>query len=218
MGHVLNQQEEFEQAILSMDTFAARKIIENLLESLPDSEHRQSIEKLVVHTMECIGVGWESGEVALSQVYMGGRICEKLLSDITFSDTTSHTNQLNTALVVLEDRHMLGKRIVSSSLISAGLDFADYGSMQADDLVGKVAQDEIEVLLISALMLPSALRVEKVRELLEARGIKAHIVVGGAPFRFDKQLWKQVRADCMGETASDAVAILKKLNDEKKNA
>jgi hypothetical protein len=33
-------------------------------------------------------------------------------------------------------------------------------------------------------------------------------VVGGAPFRFDDQLWREVGADAMGLSASDALKIL----------
>ncbi len=34
------------------------------------------------------------------------------------------------------------------------------------------------------------------------------IVVGGAPFRFDDQLWREVGADAMCRTASEAVDVI----------
>ena len=40
------------------------------------------MEKLVVPALERIGAGWEQGRVALSQVYMSGRICEELVDTL----------------------------------------------------------------------------------------------------------------------------------------
>jgi len=40
--------------------------------------------------------------------------------------------------------------------------------------------------------------------------------VGGAPFSFDKSLWKYVKADSMGESASDAIHFIKKWMKEGK--
>ncbi|MFW5855403.1 MAG: cobalamin-binding protein, partial [Thermodesulfobacteriota bacterium] len=71
-------------------------------------------------------------------------------------------------------------------------------------------EDEVELLLISALMLPSALRVEKVKDLLDRFGSRTQIVVGGAPFRIDPQLGREVGADAVGNSAADAVAIIER--------
>jgi methanogenic corrinoid protein MtbC1 len=54
-------------------------------------------------------------------------------------------------------------------------------------------------------MLRSALRVKKVKQLLEQAGSPAKIIVGGAPFRFDPLLWEEVGADAMGANASEAI-------------
>ena len=40
------------------------------------------------------------------------------------------------------------------------------------------------------------------------------VVVGGAPFLFDDQLWQEVGADAMGKSAADAVAIVTRLMGE----
>jgi methanogenic corrinoid protein MtbC1 len=40
------------------------------------------------------------------------------------------------------------------------------------------------------------------------------IVVGGAPFRFDKELWIEVEADAFGNDSSEAVAIVTKMMEE----
>jgi methanogenic corrinoid protein MtbC1 len=112
------------------------------------------------------------------------------------------------AIAALQDHHLLGKRIVYSVLRASGFDLLDYGRMDVDDLVQRVRQDGVEVLVISVLMLPAALRVKEVRTSLQASGPEVKIVVGGAPFRLDDQLWKEVGADAMGRHASEAVKII----------
>lgn len=199
---------EFEQALLSLDRLAARNI---LLESEDSESSLQLVEKLVVPALERIGAGWEQGQVALSQVYMSGRICEELVDTLLPSDGLGRKNRPKMAIAVLQDYHLLGKRIVYSVLRASGFELLDYGRVDVDDLVRRVRQDGVEVLLISVLMLPSALRVKEVRARLQAIGSDVKIVVGGAPFRLDDQLWKEVGADAMGREASEAVDIIAKM-------
>jgi methanogenic corrinoid protein MtbC1 len=199
---------EFEQALLSLDRLAARNM---LLESGGAETPFQLVEKLVVPALERIGAGWEQGQVALSQVYMSGRICEELVDTLLPPDGLGRKNRPKMAIAVLQDYHLLGKRIVYSVLRASGFELLDYGRVDVDDLVRRVRQDGIEVLLISVLMLPSALRVKEVQARLQAIGSDVKIVVGGAPFRLDDQLWKEVGADAMGREASEAVDIIVKM-------
>jgi methanogenic corrinoid protein MtbC1 len=199
---------KFEQALLSLDRLAARNI---LLESGGPEAPLHLVEKLVVPALERIGAGWEQGQVALSQVYMSGRICEELVDTLLPPDALDRKNRPKMAIAVLQDYHLLGKRIVYSVLRASGFELLDYGRVDVDDLVGRVSQDGVEVLLISVLMLPSALRVKDMRARLQAIGSDVKIVVGGAPFRLDDQLWKEVGADAMGREASEAVGILAKM-------
>jgi methanogenic corrinoid protein MtbC1 len=96
-------------------------------------------------------------------------------------------------------------------LRTSGFGLLDYGRVEADDLVRRAQEDQIQVLLLSTLMLPSALRVKDVRTKLDKMGLQVKIVVGGAPFRFDDQLWQEVGADAMGRNASEAVGIIARI-------
>jgi methanogenic corrinoid protein MtbC1 len=167
-------------------------------------------------TLEKIGERWEAGDVALSQVYMSGIICEELVDSLLSHSSSPSAEPPRIAVVTFEDYHVLGKRILRSILAAQGIQVLDYGhGIQKDELLERVCRDEIEILLISTLMLPSALRIRLVREGLDALGRKVNIVVGGAPFRFDDQLWKRIGADAMGHTASEAIRIIRNFEEEK---
>jgi len=112
-------------------------------------------------------------------------------------------------MAVLEDHHVLGKRIVLAALHASGFSVEDFGSAGVEELAERTVSEAVEVLLISTLMLPSALHVPVLRERIEARGSHPVIVVGGAPFRLDPRLWTEVGADAMGSNGADAIAIVR---------
>jgi methanogenic corrinoid protein MtbC1 len=199
--------EEFKEALLRIDRISVRKLYHD---RHPDISTLTFAETIITPALEAIGSGWAAGTVSLSQVYMAGRICEDLVSEIFASNNQPRQVASNrkVALVVLSDRHFLGKRIVASAVKLAGINLIDYGSMEPAPLVEQVAADGVDILLISTLMLPSALTVKVVVEGLRAKGLETKVVVGGAPFLLDKELWKVVGADAMGETASSAIRII----------
>ena len=57
-------------------------------------------------------------------------------------------------------------------------------------------------------MLRSALRVSDVKKQLQQQGVKTKIIVGGAPFRFDAQLWQEVGADATATNTQQLLPIL----------
>lgn len=203
--------EKFLEALIAID----RVTIDRLLK--PFAEQVGSlvmVEQLVVPALEHIGEQWEQGSLSLAQVYMSGRICEEIVDTILPPSSPERIDQPPMAIAVLDDYHLLGKRMLYAILRASGYELKDYGRVDAPTLVSQVIQDKIAVLLISVLMLPSALRIKEVRRLLDQAGHRPRIVVGGAPFRFDDQLWREVDADAMGSSASDGVKIVARLLKE----
>ncbi len=201
-----------EQALLSLDIRSAEEII-----LLSNNETEGNIAKaagnLISYTLLRIGNLWENGTLSLSQVYMSGVICEKILDKILPPKSTTRRDQPKMAIAVLEDYHLLGKRIIYSTLRASGYELEDLGGgLTVQNLVEIVKKDKIKILLLSVLMLPSALRVKELKQ--ELKDIDVKIVVGGAPFRLDSQLWTEVNADYCGNDSSDALEIVNKIMEE----
>ncbi len=199
----------FERALLSLDRLAAEEILEREQEGRTTV---QLVEELIVPAMERIGEGWRTGSIALSQIYMSGRICEELVKGILPPKASARKDHPGMAITTLTDYHMMGKRIVYSVLRAGGYELMDYGRTTVEDLVERVRNDRVRVLLISVLMLPSALKIKNVKTNLKKAGADVKIIVGGAPFIFDGELWKEVGADAMGESASEAMGIIEKIS------
>lgn len=203
--------EQFEQALLSADRVTAKDLFSRSDKS-PSSIG--VIDAAIVPVMEHIGSEWEKGNVSLSQVYMSARICEELSDTITPSFDQSPENHPPIAIAVLEDYHILGKKIVSAVLRASGFYFIDYHRVSVNELLRKLNKDKIEILLLSVLMFPSALKIKKLINEIKKQKSLPKIIVGGAPFRLDDQLWQQVGADAMGRSASDAVHLILNMIDE----
>ena len=172
--------------------------------------------RVVVPALVNIGKSWQDGTLALSQIYMSGKICEQLIDELLPPASGLRKDQPRMAIAVLNDYHLLGKRIVYSQVRSAGYDIIDYGRKTVDELVAAILKDGIRVILISTLMYPSALNIRQVKEKLSIEAPDVKIIVGGAPFNMDDQLWKQVGADAMGHDGSEAIARINKIMEEMK--
>ena len=198
---------DLERALISLDRDTAQLIVKQaVLTGTPI----EIAGELISQTLKIIGDKWEEGTLSLSQVYMSGLICEQIIDQILPPSSPVRTDQPKMAIAVFEDFHLLGKRIVYSVLRASGFELMDLGGgMGIASLLEIIKKENIRVLLLSVLMLPSAIRIKELTKKLTGSGVK--IVVGGAPFRFDEQLWKEVGADAFGRDSSDAIDIVTKI-------
>ncbi len=197
----------FLEALLSSDRIAAGEIARRIgttTDMLPEWE------SLITLSLERIGGDWERGACSLAQIYMAGIICEEILADAPFAKDRRPHPFPRMAIGVLMDHHSLGKNLVLSVIRSAGYEILDYGAgLTVEALVERTLADRVEVLLVSTLMYPSALRIRLVREQLEQAGSHPFLIVGGAPFRLDRDLWRRVGADADGGNATGIVGVLR---------
>jgi methanogenic corrinoid protein MtbC1 len=99
------------------------------------------------------------------------------------------------------DLHSLGKRIVMGCLKALMVDVTDLGvNVPAEKFVDEAIARDAQVIAVSAMMVHTATGeggARRVRQILQERGLEKRfkLVVGGAPYRFDNELYKTVGAD-----------------------
>lgn len=115
------------------------------------------------------------------------------------------------------DMHTLGKRIVSGCLRSLMIDVIDLGvNVSAERFVDAALEHDANIIAISSMMVHTA-RSEQgclaVRQLLKERGLedRLKIVVGGAPYTWDTELYKVVQADAWARDGISAGKVIKDL-------
>lgn len=207
MEELKELSEKLERAFLMLDKTGATKIIDD---SLHLGTPIDIAGELISRTLQKIGDSWEEGKLALSQVYMSGIISEELMDKVLPPKSPSRISQPKMAIATFEDFHLLGKRIIYSTLRASGFELIDLGGgLSVEKLLEIIEIEKIKILLLSVLMLPSALRIKDLKKRLAGSDVK--LIVGGAPFRFDPHLWKEVGADGFGMDSTEAITIVNKL-------
>jgi methanogenic corrinoid protein MtbC1 len=189
---------EFEKALIDVDKAAAEKLFTEGIESTSPLEF---MDHVMVPAIEGIGSRWDEGKIALSQMFMATRISEQLVNTLP-PPAPIREDQPKLALALYWDYHALGKTVVMSMLRVNGFDVIDYKRQDDEGLIKRANEDKLKVLCISVLMMPSALRLKNVLPKLNP-DIK--VLVGGAPFRFDPEMYKNIGAHAMGKSATEAV-------------
>lgn len=120
------------------------------------------------------------------------------------------------------DLHSLGKRIVMGCLKALMVDVIDLGvNVPAERFVDAAVAGNAQVIAVSAMMVHTATGpngASKVRQILRERGLEQQIklVVGGAPYRFDNNLYQAVGADAWAADGVNAGRVIVELIRELK--
>jgi methanogenic corrinoid protein MtbC1 len=199
-------QQEYKSALLSVDRARAEGILREA--SSMFTSPLEVAELCLAPVLEQMGEAWETGHLALSQIYMASRISEELVERILPPPQEMRGETPTIVLALLEDHHMLGKRLVQSALRLAGIPVLDWQRVTVEELIARAIKERPDLILISTLMLRSALHVRVVRDALDRAGLAIPIYVGGAPFRLDPSLWQEVGASAMGNNSTEAIHLV----------
>ena len=201
-------------ALISADRYNSRSIMELMIEE----NDFNYVEPVFSTVLEKIGSDWEKGQLSLAQVYMSGIISEELLSDILPKETAILRETPRIAGTVFLDNHSLGFKMVSSIIKALGYNFINIGiGIDKKEIINVCLKQKIDILMISVLMLSPAVKIEGLIKELKDVLPDIKVAVGGAPFRFNKDLWKKIGADYCGKNSSDGIGIIKDYILEKKN-
>ncbi len=204
-----NSVQALYEGLVSVDRTGVDKILREAVEE----KGITGMGETLMYALEKVGANWESGEVSLAQVYMSGVICEEILKTLlSESDRTDESLPVIGAAVYL-DHHSLGMKIVSSLVRNYRYPVFDLGTgVDAEKIISKIREYKIQILLVSVLMFPSALAVQELSSRMSRECPEVPIVVGGAPFRLDRNLYKKVGA-CRGAgNAGEIFGILENLS------
>jgi methanogenic corrinoid protein MtbC1 len=207
---------DFEAALVDADHAGAAR----LLRAFPSGSAAELADRLIVPTFDRLGEAFERGDVALSQLYVAGRVCEALLDELAAGRPRDALVRPRLGVAVLEDHHVLGKRVLLSVLRASGHEPVDLGhGIGAEELAQRARAGRLQVLLVSVLMLRSALRVKDLVALLARDGgPPLPVIVGGAPFRLDPKLAGEVSASAFGRSATDAPRLVAEVLGRKAGA
>jgi len=211
---ILEILRDYQEAVFDTDGERALALIDQAYESGVSAE--DIVFRIVIPTIEKMMAAINRDPDAnLAQHFMTAQIAatatERMLSRFRQPPASQGTVVIGTAA---GDLHSLGKRIVSGCLKSLMIEVIDAGvNVAPARFVEAAVEHGAQVIAISSMMVHTA-RGDNgclgVRRLLQERGLEDRIrlVVGGAPYRFDGELYRTVQADAWAEDGITAGRVI----------
>lgn len=207
----------YNEAIFDTDRDMAMEVIHDAMEKGISPE--DVVFKIVIPAIErMIKSISEDFDASLAQHFIASQIAAEITEEMIGKFTKKPSIVGRVVIGTSEgDLHSLGKRIVIGCLKSFMIEVSDIGvNVPAEKFVDEAVKKNAQVIGISSMMVHTA-RSDKgcleVRRILKERKLedKIKIIVGGAPFRFDHELYQIVQADAFaadGVTAGNIIAKL----------
>jgi len=209
--------EEYNEAVFEIDKEGALDVVESALEKGITPE--QVVFNIIIPSIEeMMAVIEKDPDTNLAQHFMTAQIAaeitEKMLAKFTTPPEVIGRVIIGTSY---GDLHSLGKRIVIGCLKSMMVEVIDLGvNVKPEDFVDAAVEHDAQVIAVSSMMVHTATGEEgsiRVRALLDERKLadKIKLVVGGAPYRFDHQLYTKAGADNWAADGVTAAKVISQL-------
>jgi methanogenic corrinoid protein MtbC1 len=207
-------KKEYNQAIFDTDKITALKVIHEAFSAGLSPE--DIVFNVVVPSIEYMStsISQDFG-TNLAQHFMTAQIAAQV-TDEMLSKFKTPPEIIGKIVIGTSngDFHGLGKKIVIGCLKAQMIDAIDLGlNVAPEKFVDEAIANNAQIIGISSMMLHTACGENgciKVRQILNERNLegKIKIIVGGAPYRYNRELFKTVQADAWAENGIDAGTIV----------
>jgi trimethylamine corrinoid protein len=204
-------------ALFDTDRIRALAVIDEALAAGMAPE--RIIFEVVVPTMELMIGGMTDNQIiTLSQHFLASQIAEEV-TDLLIPRFTQAPEMQGLVVIGTShgDFHGLGKKIVSGCLRARMFQVIDLGiNVPPERFVAAALESGAKVIGISSMMVHTAIGErgpKRVRALLREQGLEQRIklIVGGAPYRYNDELFREVGADGWADSAAEAPALIARL-------
>lgn len=212
--------EAYNEAVYDTDLDQALRVVHDAVAAGVSPE--DVVFRVVLPAMDrMVSTLGAEGGASLAQHYMTSHIADVITTEMIAKFRTSPEVVGRVVIGTAEgDLHSLGKRIVAGCLKARMVEVIDLGvNVAPERFVDEAIAHDAEVIAVSAMMMHTATGergARRVRILLEERrlGERIRIVVGGAPYRFDPDLYRTVGADAWAENGVTAGKVIADLLGE----
>ena len=209
----------YNEAIFDTDRDRALEVVHGALDSGMTPE--DIVFKVVLPAMDRMTKAIsETLDANLAQQYITAQIADSVVAEMIpkFKEAPHVAGRIVIGSAE-GDLHSLGKRIVIGCLRARMIEVTDLGvNVSPETFVDEALAHDASVIGISAMMAHTARGPNGslgVRRILKERGLedRIKIVVGGAPYRFDDELYKTVQADAWAEDGVTAGGVIARLTE-----
>ncbi len=198
---------------MDYDEVITKQLLEFEIDGIKDSVRKALDEgvrplelvNILGDAMKEVGDKYESGEFFFSELIMAGETMKEAMEVLKPALTADDVQTKGKVVIgtVKGDLHDIGKDLVVSLLVAAGIDVVDLGvDVTKDKFVEGVKNENAEVVGLSALLSTTITYAKEVVDALKEAGVRddVKVIVGGAAAT--DELAKEMGADAC---AADAV-------------
>lgn len=169
------------------------------------------LEEGLLSGMNVVGEKFKNNEVFVPEVLIAARAMNAGTTMLKPYLVEAGVESKGTAVIgtVKGDLHDIGKNIVKMMLEGKGINVVDLGvNVSAEQYIEAAKEHDADIICCSTLLTTTMFEIKNVVELRDKEGIRAKIMIGGAPVTQD--FCDSVNADCYtADAASAADAALK---------
>ena len=197
-------------AVIKGDQATAVEIVKLAVEEKMPS--RQILEEGLISAMATVGDRFSKNEIYIPEMLIAARAMKsavEILEPILVKDGVEPVGKFMIGTVA-GDLHDIGKNLVAMMMKGAGFDVIDLGvDVTVEAFIQKAKENDVHVIGLSALLTTTMPAMENTIKALKEAGIKAKIIIGGAPVT--QAYADKIGADGYSADAASAVDIAKAL-------
>lgn len=197
-------------AIFKGDLNKAKALVQQAIDN--GETPKSIIDENMIPAMEGIGKEFEAGKVFVPNLLLSARAMKgslELLKPLLQGGQVSNLGKVVIG-TVKGDLHDIGKNLVASMLEGCGFEVVNLGvDIPKEKFVDAARENDADIVCVSALLTTTMTYMKEVVDALHDAGLRAKIMVGGAPVSADFAV--QVGADAYSSNANEAVEVAKSL-------
>ena len=197
----------------SVVVFDKKAVVENVTTAVnSEISIDEILNKGLIGAMDVVGEKFSSGEIFVPEMLQAAKAMQAGLEVLKPHLTGDAMVEKGTVLIgtVKGDLHDIGKNLVTMMVEGAGFNVIDLGvDVDTDKFVSEAQAHDADVVCLSALLTTTMPVMAKTVEAFKEAGLKAKIIVGGAPVT--DAYAQQISADGFSDNAPGAVELIRKL-------
>ena len=212
-------EEKMKNLVVDWDENGLKELCSSLLKENQTSA--EELLKIIGSIMKFIGDQFENEEIFLPDLIGSANVVKAVIDEVLDPAIRAKGGEMKTLGKVVigtveSDVHSIGKDLVASFLFSNGFEVFNLGvEVTAEEFINKAEEVNADIIGMSSLLTMSMDFQRQVIEELNKRGLreKYRVIVGGAP---TSEEWaQQIGADAWADDAIEAVAMIKKIIENK---
>lgn len=201
---------ELKDKVINGSRDGATELVQKLLADGMDA--KKIIDDALVPAMDTVGEYFQKNEFFIPELLVAARAmeaCLKILEPLLKEGEASNAGRI-VICTVKGDLHDIGKNIVSAMLKGAGFEIVDIGAdVTSEDIAAAVADKKPDILCLSALLTTTMKSMKETIEVLNSKGLKVKVMIGGAPVT--QKYADEIGAAGYGKDATEAVKKAREL-------